>query len=299
MTDIRIPRPRSPGGGVQSSDAEAHEHPQLSELLSPELREKAHERLIERMLAHAAEEQCEPGGCGENGALFWARLPRHAALALVRRLPLSRPRPALPPAGTCNEATGMCDCVVGWIGPGCRHFARALPLPRTTVPECRNPPLTAAPPHPHPLARRRRRCRRPARTVPSCMTPAGTPWPFNIEKPTCACRKEWVHLLVRTDRRTDRRTPLAASRVRHSHRFGACGPSPPRAPAPPQRALGNIDLSAPSPCMDAGDADPMARPSPPPGYGYAHAPRPVHALPLEPPARACARTGERGPSVLY
>lgn len=30
-----------------------------------------------------------------------------------------------PASGTCNEATGACDCIVGWIGPTCETLASA------------------------------------------------------------------------------------------------------------------------------------------------------------------------------
>lgn len=53
-----------------------------------------------------------------------------SALRQRRQVHCTRPTACLTSAGTCNEATGSCDCVLGYIGPGCRHLA---------VPSCRTP----------------------------------------------------------------------------------------------------------------------------------------------------------------
>lgn len=53
--------------GQQTSAEEAGEHEHLSELIAPELRDKAHERFLLRLVARAGEERCTAGECGDKG----------------------------------------------------------------------------------------------------------------------------------------------------------------------------------------------------------------------------------------
>lgn len=138
-----------------------NDHIRLVDLIDPELRERADVLVQERLAGREAEDAlqqgvanaaanagaepelqatpenaesaCVPGGCGERGeftaegsSATFCNVARGARYAMTNS-------DASAAAGTCNEFTGECDCIVGWIGETCDRLASESPL-ATRVP---------------------------------------------------------------------------------------------------------------------------------------------------------------------